>query len=76
MLMATVQALPALGFAKEKSSRFNAFSLMDSRHAFVEAASRNAQRPNRSTLKYLSDWVTGEEGLHTPWLGRVLSPLG
>lgn len=76
MRMATVQALPALGFVKEGSRRFNAFSLTESGRAFVQAALRDARPYKRSSLEHLSLWVTGQEDrVHTPALGRVLSPV-
>jgi len=76
MRMAAVRALPALGFAENGATRFNAFRASDEGEAFVEDACRPYAPYNRSVVDHLVKWVRGEENrTDTASLSEALSPL-
>lgn len=89
MRMATVQALPALGFVESDSVRFNAFrcikQIVDFQGAgrnkevsvFVEEATKDYRPHNRTIIDHLSRWVLGESDklTNSPPLLKALSPL-
>lgn len=76
MRMATVQALPALGFVESDSARFNAFRCSDEGKSFIEMAS-GAYRPyNRAVIDHLTWWAQmKDDRVDTDALRQVLSPL-
>jgi hypothetical protein len=76
MRMATVQALPALGFVEGGVARFNAFQCSAEGKSFVEEACRSHAPRNRSVTAHLVKWIRGEEkDPVTTALRDALSPL-
>lgn len=90
MRMATVQALPALGFVESDSARFNAFRCIKQidvfrekhektkeRFAFVEEVTKAFKPHGRTVIDHLTKWVLGESDKieNSPPLLEVLSPL-
>ena len=76
MRMATVQALPALGFVESDSARFNAFRCLGEGRGFIEKASGSSRPYNRSVIDHLSWWAQmKDERVDTEALRQVLSPL-
>lgn len=77
MRMATVQALPALGFVESDSARFNTFCCTEGGGNFIEQATRNYSPYKRSVIDHLTKWVLGESDKlenSTPLI-QALSPL-
>lgn len=77
MRMATVQALPALGFVESDSARFNAFRCTEAGSNFIEQATKDYSPYKRSVIDHLGKWVLGESdklGNSRP-LMQALSPL-
>jgi len=77
MRMATVQALPALGFVESDSTRFNAFSCSDAGRIFIEEVTKKYRPYNRTVVDHLTKWVQGESDKlkDSRPLREVLSPL-
>jgi hypothetical protein len=76
MRMATVQALPALGFVESDSVRFNAFCCTDEGEVFIKKATEDYRPYKRSVTHHLTCWVKMEEvGFDSDALRRALSPL-
>jgi hypothetical protein len=76
MRMATVQALPALGFVESDSARFNAFCCSDEGRGFIEKATGGYRPYNRSVIDHLTWWVLGKDDrVDTDSLQQALSPL-
>jgi hypothetical protein len=77
MRMATVQALPALGFVKSDGARFNAFCCAEGGSNFIEQATRNFSPYKRSVIGHLTKWVLGESDKRENSLPLIqaLSPL-
>ncbi len=76
MRMATVQALPALGFVESDSARFNAFRCSVPGKAFIEQATEDYRPYNRSVIDHLTSWVQMKvDRVDTDALQNVLSPL-
>lgn len=77
MRMATVQALPALGFVESDSARFNAFRCAEGGNNFIEQATRNYNPYKRSVIGHLTKWVLGESDKldNSLPLIQALSPL-
>lgn len=76
MRMATVQALPALGFVESDSARFNAFRCSDEGRGFIEQATGEYRPHKRAVIDHLTRWVLGEnDKLKTNELQQALSPL-
>ncbi|WP_146030674.1 hypothetical protein [Castellaniella caeni] len=76
MRMATVQALPALGFVDSEGARFNAFRISDTGKAFVDQACQGFRPYRRSVSQYLTKWVCGQVGrVASNELREALSPL-
>ncbi len=76
MRMATVQALPALGFVSTQSSRFNNFVSSDEGRDFVEEATKGSRPYNRTVIEHLTRWVCKQEDkVNSPELYHALSPL-
>lgn len=76
MRMATVQALPALGFAESDSVRFNAFRCSDQARGFIEMATGGYRPYNRTVIDHLTWWVLGKDDrVDTDTLQQALSPL-
>ena len=77
MRMATVQALPALGFVESDSARFNAFCCAEGGSNFIEQATRNYSPYKRSVIGHLTKWVLGESDKleNSLPLIQALSPL-
>lgn len=77
MRMATVQALPALGFVESDSARFNAFRCTGAGSNFIEQATKDYNPYKRSVIDHLAKWVLGESdklGNSLPLI-QALSPL-
>lgn len=76
MRMATVQALPALGFVEANSTRFNAFSCTQASRNFIEAATDEYRPYNRTVFEHLVQWVLMRDArVESSVLGHALSPL-
>lgn len=76
MRMATVQALPALGFVESDSARFNAFCCTDEGRRFIEKATEGHSPYKRTVIDHLTQWVLGnEDRVDTSALRHALSPL-
>ena len=77
MRMVTVQALPALGFVKSDSERFNAFHCSAVGRRFVEEVTKNNRPHKRAVIDHLTRWVRGENGkpANSIPLLEALSPL-
>ncbi len=76
MRMATVQALPALGFVESDSARFNAFRCVDEGRTFIEKALGGFRPYNRSVIDHLTWWAQmKDDSVETDALRQVLSPL-
>ena len=77
MRMATVQALPALGFVESDSARFNAFCCAEGGSNFIEQATRKYSPYKRSVIGHLTKWVLGESDKleNSLPLIQALSPL-
>lgn len=76
MRMATVQALPALGFVESDSARFNAFRCSDQGRDFIEMATMSYRPYNRTVIDHLTWWVRGKDDrVDTDTLQQALSPL-
>lgn len=77
MRMATVQALPALGFVESDGVRFNAFRCTNAGMDFIEQATKNYKPHKRSVIEHLTNWVLGENGKlgSSSPLIQALSPL-
>ena len=77
MRMATVQALPALGFVDSDGARFNAFSCTEEGSNLIEQATQDYKPHNRSVIGHLTKWVLGESGRlkNSSPLALALSPL-
>ena len=76
MRMATVQALPALGFVESDSVRFNAFRCSDQGRGFLEMATGGYRPYNRTVIDHLTWWVLGKDDrVDTDTLRQALSPL-
>jgi len=76
MRMATVQALPALGFVESDSVRFNAFRCLDEGRDFIEKAVGSSRPYNRSVIDHLTWWAQmKDDRVDTEALRQVLSPL-
>ena len=76
MRMATVQALPALGFVESDSARFNAFRCSDEGWGFIEKATEGYRPYNRTVIDHLTWWVLGhDDRVNTEALLQALSPL-
>jgi len=76
MRMATVQALPALGFVEADSARFNAFRCSKAGMDFVKEVCKDYRPYNRSVTKHLSLWArTQDDRVETEALRNALSPL-
>jgi hypothetical protein len=75
--MATVQALPALGFVESDSGRFNAFHCTEAGSNFIEQATKDYKPFKRSVIDHLVKWVLGESDKlgNSPPLTKALSPL-
>lgn len=76
MRMATVQALPALGFVDSESTRFNAFRTSDLGASFIHQACRDFRPYGRSVSQHLAMWVCGKDSrVSSDELCGALSPL-
>lgn len=76
MRMATVQALPALGFVASDSARFNAFRCSEEGRGFVEKATERNSPYNRSVIDHLTCWAQmKDDRVDTEALRQALSPL-
>lgn len=76
MRMATVQALPALGFVEAGNVRFNSFCVSEVGKAFVDAACKACRPSNRSVVDHLTKWTCNQnDHVNTPALRQALSPL-
>ena len=76
MRMATVQALPALGFVESDSVRFNTFQCLDDGVSFIEKASGGSRPHNRTVVDHLTFWAQmKDDRIETNALREVLSPL-
>ncbi len=76
MRMATVQALPALGFVASDSARFNAFRCSEEGRVFVEKATERNSPYNRSVIDHLTCWAQmKDDRVDTEALRQALSPL-
>ncbi len=76
MRMATVQALPALGFVETESVRFNTFRISGMGKTFVEDACKDFHPYNRSVIEHLTKWVCDEDSrISSGALTKALSPL-
>ncbi|MBV2209614.1 MAG: hypothetical protein KUL77_08635, partial [Thermomonas sp.] len=76
MRMATVQALPALGFVESDGTRFNAFRCSDEGKAFIEAALGRCRPYNREVVDHLTLWAQmKDDRVNTDALRQALSPL-
>jgi hypothetical protein len=77
MRMATVQALPALGFVESDSARFNAFRCSDEGRDFIEKATGGYRPYNRTVIDHLTWWVhtRDDNSVDTDALRQALSPL-
>ena len=76
MRMATVQALPALGFVDSDSARFNAFSCTDDQRGFIEQATKDYRPYKRTVINHLTQWVhLKDDRVDTDALREALSPL-
>lgn len=76
MRMATVQALPALGFVEAEGPRFNTFVCSDSGRAFIEMATKEFRPYNRSVVEHLTLWVLAQDDrIDGAMLQKALSPI-
>ena len=76
MRMATVQALPALGFVESDSVRFNAFRCTEAGRRFIENATNGYRPYNRTVVEHLKWWVLGKDDrVNSDALRQALSPL-
>lgn len=77
MRMASVQALPALGFVDSDSVRFNSFRCTNAGIVFIDEATKNYRPHKRTVLEFLINWVQDKSGdfENSPLLTRALSPL-
>jgi hypothetical protein len=76
MRMATVQALPALGFVESDSARFNAFRCLREGRDFIESASGGFRPYNRAVTDHLTSWAQmKDDRVDTDALRQALSPL-
>jgi len=76
MRMATVQALPALGFVESDSARFNAFRCSDEGRGFIEKATGSYRPYNRTVIDHLTWWAqVKDDRVDTGALRQALSPL-
>lgn len=77
MRMATVQALPSLGFVASDGERFNSFSSTSLGREFVASASDHYRPYNRSLIEHLVRWVSAgaeEVAVETKQLTQALAP--
>lgn len=75
MRMATVQALPALGFVESDSARFNAFRCLDEGRDFIEKATGGSRPYNRTVIDHLTWWAQmKDDRVDTDALRQALSP--
>lgn len=76
MRMATVQALPSLGFIETDSARFNAFRCKEAGRDFIEQATGGNRPSNRTVIDHLSGWAQKKGArVDTDALREALSPL-
>ncbi|MBW8066706.1 MAG: hypothetical protein GJU73_04595 [Ferrovum sp.] len=76
MRMATVQALPALGFAESNSARFNSFCCSNEGRDFIEKATEDYRPYNRTVIDHLTWWAQmKDDNVNTDALQQALSPL-
>jgi len=75
MRMATVQALPALGFAEADGTRFNAFRCSAAGTEFIEQACKDYRPSNGSVMNHLLQWVMVGKKVDSVPLRNALSPL-
>ncbi len=76
MRMATVQALPALGFVDAEGSRFNTFVCSDAGRTFIEMATKEFRPYNRSVVEHLALWVLAQhDRIDGALLQKALSPI-
>ena len=75
MRMATVQALPSLGFAEADGTRFNAFHSTGSGREFVELACEEFRPFGAAVLPRLVKWATGGDQVESRPMINALSPL-
>lgn len=76
MRMASVQALPALGFVESDSVRFNAFQCLPAGREFLEHATKKNRPLGRSTVEHLALWAQmKDDRVGTDALRQALSPL-
>ncbi|MGD9631617.1 MAG: hypothetical protein AB7V18_20460 [Pyrinomonadaceae bacterium] len=76
MRMATAQALPALGFVRSGSTRFNAFCCSSEGMDFIEKAAGGCRPSNRTVVDHLTWWAQKENyRVDADSLRQVISPL-
>ena len=76
MRMATVSALPALGFADATGSRFSAFACNADGAAFIDAVAADCHPFGRELVEHLALWVCGEtDQVNTDAVYRGLAPV-
>lgn len=76
MRMATVQALPALGFVESDSARFNAFRCTKEGRDFIEQATKGIRPYNRAVIDHITCWAQmRDDHVDSDALRQVLSPL-
>lgn len=76
MRMATVQALPALGFVEHGTTRFNGFTCSAAGRDFVERACADFLPFKTKVTAHLGKWLTGAtDRIDSPELRKALSPL-
>lgn len=76
MRMATVQALPALGFVESDSARFNAFRCSEQGRDFIKIATGGNRPYNRTVIDHLTWWAQAKDDrVDTDALRQALSPL-
>lgn len=77
MRMATVQALPALGFVDSDSVRFNSFQCTQEGRDFIEDVTKSYRPHKKAVIDHLTNWVLGESDklTNSQPLREVLSPL-
>ncbi|THT97716.1 hypothetical protein E9531_15580 [Lampropedia puyangensis] len=74
MRMATVQALPALGFVSPQGQRFNDFEPTDEACEFISASCSALRPKNKEVTLHLAEWVCGGVDISENTLRNAISP--
>lgn len=75
MRMATVQALPSLGFAEADGTRFNAFHSTGPGREFIELACEEFRPFGAAVLPRLVKWASADDQVDSRPMINALSPL-